>query len=345
MFLRSAPTLTLPDVRERLGVSGETISARSSEIEVVLTADAPAIRVKNREVPATPEGIKALASRLDVPVKFLTDRCPTELQQTILNQMLRTQAAADTHYVRLSDTAGVLDVRAENAKVIDPRRFVDIASNVISPDATVLDFWNEPSREFRLDVMVPVGFDTGWGGDRRVGDLTGAGLRFTQNLTNSSQFYAPQVSLLLYRLACTNGYERLDVRPAPDARGKSVDEVLLEFEAMADAAFRRAEEEINAFYEMRSTPVENPEQAIIRLGREQDMPRSLVLNLVERVPTIEATGPDGSVSMFDVVNLVTNAANDPAVRRAGSRRILERVGGNLIGEHAERCAHCQAKLN
>lgn len=342
MFLRDTPTLTLPDIQERLNVGGEVISVRSSEINVNLTADQPFLQIGQRQVPATKDGITALAGRLDVPTKFLTDRCPDDLTETILNRMLATSAAADVHSIRLNDN-GILDIRSQASRYIDPRRIVDIAGRVIAPDAPVLDFWNEPSREFRLDVMVPMDFDRGIGGDRQVGDLTHGGLRFTQNLKQGTQFYAPSVDLLMYRLICTNGMERVDTHNSPEARGNTVEEILAEFESIADRMFQRAEHEIEAFYAMRQERVENPEQALVRLGNEQGLPDRMVYNLIARVP--EITGDDGSATMFDLTNLITNAANDPAVRRAGSRRILERVGGTLITEHASRCNHCQSKLN
>jgi hypothetical protein len=341
MFLREPPTLTLPDVRERLDVGGEVISARSSEITVNLTADVPSIRVKDREVPATKDGIAALAARLDIPAKFL-ERTPDDLTETILQRMLQTTNAADVHAVKLSDS-GLLDIRSQQSRHIDPRRLVDVAARVIDPEAPVIDFWNEPSREFRLDVLVPADFDRGWGGDRQVNDLTGAGLRFTQNLKQGTQFYAPSASLLLYRLACTNGYERMSEGERIDARGQTVDEILTEFEGIADRMFARAEAEIEAFYAMRQERVEHPEQALLRMGQEQGLSDRILMGLVRRVP--EITGDDGTTTMFDLTNLITNEANNPAVRRSGARRILEQTGGSLIHEHATRCAHCQSRLN
>jgi hypothetical protein len=50
--------------------------------------------------------------------------------------------------------------------------------------------------------------------------------------------------------------------------------------------------------------------------------------------------------MFDLLNHMTNEANDPAIRRqVGVRRSLERAGGGLIHEHAQRCPSCQTKLS
>lgn len=349
-FLREAPTLTIPDVLERLDVSGETLSARSSQIEVHLTAETPNFRIKDREVPATPQGIKSLGARLGVPTKFLMDDCPEDLQETILSRLLQTSAAADVHQIRVNDNYGILDVRSQASKWIDPRRLVEVAGRVVDPAAPVLNFWNGGvgnNEEFRLDVLVPDNFDRGVGGDPAVGDLTKGGIRITQNIKQGDQFHAPAVSLLMYRLVCTNGMESVNLSGGDriEARNNSVEEVLAQFEEIADRTFKRAEEEIASFYAMRGEAVDNPEQTLIRMAQEHDIPRGMRLSLVERLPGMELANPDFGVSMFDITNLITNAANDPALRRAGGRRTLERVGGRLIGDHTARCQTCRSRLN
>jgi hypothetical protein len=349
MFTREAPTLTLPDIRERLEevAGGETVSARSSEIAVDLISDHPSIRVKDREVPATAAGLLSLAARLDIPRPFFekTLVAMPDLQQHLLTEMLAHSNAADVHEVMLHNERGLLEIRPQGRLQIDPRRIVDVAERVISPEAQVLNYYRELGREFRLDVLVPQDFDRGIGGDPAIDDLTHAGLRFTQDMRSTDQFHAPEVSLLMYRLICTNGMERMtEERSGPDARGKSVDEVMAEFEEYADRMFRRAEQEIETFYAMREERVLHPEQAILRVAAEAGLPDRLAATLTRRVPEMPRANDD-SVSMFDIVNLVTNAANDPAMRRETGRRALERIGGVLIGDHAARCTHCQSRLN
>lgn len=349
MFLRSAPTMTLPDIRERLDevAGGETISARSSEIAVDLTSDHPSIRVGSREVPATEDGLIALASRLDIPKPFFskTIAAMPELRQTLITGMLSHAAAGDVHSVTLDDARGILNISAQGARQVDPRRIVDVASRVIDPEARVLGYIREPNKVFRLDVLVPQDFDRGTGGDKRVGDLTHAGLRFGMDLRSTDQFHSPEVSLLMYRLICTNGMERIDeTNFSPDARGSSVDEVLAEYEEMADRLFRRAESEIATFYAMRDERVEDATQAILRVASENGLPERVANSIALRVPSMERANED-FISMFDVVNLVTNAANDPAMRRETGRRSLERIGGRMVDDHANRCRTCASRLN
>lgn len=340
MFLREAPKMTLKDVKDQLNVKTETLSALSSEIELNLTADEPTIRIKNIEVPATPTGIQALGARYEVPTKYI-QRIDRELQQHTLTHLL---SRTPQENLVIIDDSGIREVLPQTIQRIDHRRIADIAGKVLGDEAPVLNFWKESGREFRLDAIVPQDNEQAWGGDKKVGDLTGAGLRFGHNIKQAEQAHAPTVSLMLYRLACTNGYEDVDEFARVDARGSSVDEVLAEYEALADRLFKRAEDKISAFYEMRSTRVENPEQRILRHATEHGIPDRITTAMIARVPEYVADSEESYFSEFDLVNLVTNQANDPSITRDGTRRNLQALGGNLIGEHSARCTHCQSKL-
>jgi hypothetical protein len=127
-----------------------------------------------------------------------------------------------------------------------------------------------------------------------------------------------------------------------DARGSTIDEVLAELEAAAERAFSRVENEIAAFYDLRSQPVENPERMLIRLADEHSLPDRTLATLTRMASTEDV--PD-EPNMFDITNMVTNLANDPHIRnRTGARRTLEQVGGSVVSAHYERCGHCNARL-
>lgn len=336
MFLRDNPTSTLLDVRQSLETDVETIQRSTGEMRLDLT-DEKTLSFANSEIviPMDTEGITALGNWLDVPSKFLT-RLESDLQETLLTNLIQRHPATG-NFVFNND--GLVTVREPNAKFFEPRRIVDRVLNVMDPTSPVIDHWNNLD-EFRLDVVVPEGFDRGIGGDPAVGDLTRGGIRVGMD---SKHNLAPWVQPYQYRLVCTNGMETMDAGLKVDARGSSVDEVLAEFEAAADRAFRRVEDEIAAFYEMRNQRVENPERTLIRMAQERGLPDRTVVTLAERVPSI--TDDDGSTTMFDLINLLTNQANDPRIRsRAGARRTLEQVGGSFVTEHKDRCTHCQSAL-
>lgn len=337
MFLRDAPTKTLTDLREAVEDNTETIQVATRDVRLNLTEDRTLSFVgSDIVIPMDSDGITALGNYLDVPNKFLM-RLEADTQQHLLGTLMERHPA--TAALQFSDE-GLKAVREPNAKHIEPRRLVDKIMRVMDPASPVVDHRLSVD-EFAVDVIVPEGFDRGIGGDPAVGDLTRGGIRVGMDMKHG---LAPWVQPYQYRLICTNGMETMDPGLKVDARGASVEEVLAEFEAAADRAFRRVEGEIEAFYNLRSERVQNPERTLIRMAEERGLPARTVLSLAERVPSMTDDG--GSASMFDLVNLITNAANDPRIRnRVGARRTLEQVGGSIVTEHTERCGHCQSSLN
>lgn len=332
MHMRETPTLTLDEVREKIeSRQGTSTMVENRAIHLDLVGD-QTITLGEVELPATIQGVTAIGNWLEVPSAFLK-RLDADIQQDLLTSMLDRQGAqvAQAFY---SDH-GVDMVRDPNTRVIEPRRIVEVAARVIDKTAQVVDFWSNPD-EFRLDVIVPQDFDRGIGGDRKVGDITRGGIRIGQDTKRN---LAPWVSEYMYRLFCTNGMERYDEQLKVDARGQSVDEVLQELEIMADIAFKRVENSIASFYELRNEKIDNPERTLLRMAEEQNISARTMVEMAEIVPTLT----DDDVSMFDLVNLITNQANAPGMK-SGPRRSLEQAGGAIVGEHADRCSHCQTRL-
>ena len=337
---------TLEDVSNELDkrAMGTTVSVRSSQIDINLTSAAPSITLRPEggtkdgiEVPATPTGVAAISTRLGAPVKFI-EKVDPDLRQHILTTLLERNA--DTHLVRVTD-AEVLDVRPQTIMFIEPRRLVDSLGRVVTDRAPVRDWVYDPNKELRVDVVVPTDLGRGWGGDPKINDLTGAGLTLTQKLRSPDQFCAPSVSLVLYRLACTNGMIIGNEADRIDARNNTVEGVLAELEQVADRMFRRAEAEIASFYELRTQPVAHPDQWLVRVGRERAVPASTIYRIIARLPEIEV--PEDGWNEFHLVNLLTNEANREGVSQR-ARDALRMAGGRVIADHTERCPRCASSL-
>lgn len=339
MYMREAPTRTVTDLLETVE-SATPAGLTLTPGEVTIDVPNHVIDLKGTEVALNATGLKALGDALDVPSAFLL-RQDADFQQVILSTLLARKSAADVYAYTEAD--GLLEVRNPGVQVITPARLLGVASRVIDPLAPVRDFWSNSS-DFRLDVMAPEGFDRGIGGDIAVGDLSASGIRITQDRKHN---LAPAVQPFQYRFFCTNGMSTRHDGLKVDARGQSVEEVLAELESLAEIAFRAAETEIESFYGLREDRVDNPERTLLRFARDAGLPNRTVTTLLERVPGLEdevrAEGRD-FVSTFDLVNLMTNQANDPAQRRPGYRLALESAAGGIVTEHAERCSHCQSRL-
>lgn len=360
--LRSNASTTLASLRETLSSDGtETVEVASQEIRLNLTGDTPTIAVGRREVPGNTRAITALGAWLNVPESFLKrvhKEAGADLTQTLLSTLLeRTSGSAAA--VTLSDL-GISDIRDPGQRPVPVTRIVNTAARVLGDDQSVIQRLVDEPGEFSFDVHVPFSGKRGVFGDgqtvdipdglrdrpytahiasnkRKVGDVTAGGLRFGYDRKRN---LAPWVQPWMMRLVCTNGMETADHGLRVDARGASVDDVLNELEQAAERAFSRVENQIRHFYDLRNQAVENPERVIRRIGRERGIPDRSIARLLDLAPTDAL--PDRP-TMFDIVNLVTNLANDPSVRRDGGRLLLERAGGAEVSDHVARCAHCDSR--
>lgn len=343
-YLRPPPDKTLTDVMNILEARpGTSVRAINTNVSVALLdreEDARTITINNPggviEVPATQTSLEALGGWVGIPKSFLM-RQGTELQQYMLNYLLAHQA--DEGIFRVSSDYGLLEVRAPEQKVIEPRSIVEVLMRSIDKEAEVVDFWSTPD-DFRLDTIVPADFDRGIGGDPQVGDITRGGVRVMQN---RKQNHAPQVSEFMYRLECTNGMEAVHTDLHIDARGETVEDILIAIEAAAQRVMGRIEQRIEHFYALRAEMVPDASQMLDRIAKEEGISDRVLGDLIDILPEIK--DEDGSVSLFALVNLVTNFANEGSIdRRAGARRVLELAGGSVVVDAADRCLYCQSRL-
>lgn len=346
MFLRERRTDTLSDIAAELNTEGVGWGGSTLNIRPHLTEATPFIELEqpggsNVEVPVTATGMEQIATYMGIPTKFIerVGEDDPELRQIILERRF----ARDIKNVALTyvPDEGITEVYNPNQQRVQPRALLTRVMNVMDPASQVVELVNTPDF-FRLDTVVHEAAGFGIGGDRAVNDITAGGLRVEYDRGKN---HAPSVSKLLFRLACTNGYERYDEGLKIDIRGATVEQILAEVESAAQRAFSQVEAEIAAFYDLRNQPIEGDvTQRVVRIAAEQGLPDRMAHTLATRVP--EITDERGGATMFDVVNLITNAANEPSIRRSPARsRALERVGGAMIGEHTDRCTHCQQRLN
>lgn len=353
-FLRELPGKTLRGLADQLNSGdGKTVTVAATEVKVNLTDEDRAeidLGKKGGTVLADTRAVIALGDFLKVPTPYIKriNKQDPELTQTTLRRLL-TKTGDSALSVQLRE-GRIERITEAGKRHIQPFEIVEKTANVLDWDAELARLVNEP-HEFSFDVMVPDGFDRGIGGDKnvtlldpgtesrperkQVGDITKGGVRVGFDIKHN---LAPFAQPWWMRLWCTNGMESRDDGLKIDARGLDVDDVLAEFENVCARAFNRVEEEIKHYYDLRSIKVENPERELRRIAIEGDLSDRALVALVNLAPS---TALPDSPTMFDVVNLVTNLANSPSVRRDGGRQLLESVGGGVINDHAARCGHCK----
>lgn len=297
------------------------------------------IRLGEHEVPFTRAGMQVLAQHYEIPYKFLERITPTE-QQFILDN--RIQRYEDHHVVVRYTEKGVSEAYIPRDSRIDPYTIPErLMERVMDSDSLVVEWWNNPD-EFRLDVIVPEDYDKYIGGDRKVGDLTHGGLRIGQN---RKQNLAPWVQPYLYRLACTNGMEVPDYGLKVDARGASAEDIVQMLMGEAKLAMDRVTDDIRHFYDLRTVKAADDRTGLLRrIAREQGVSDRTIGHLEDSLP--DALLAEEEVTLFHLVNHVTNQANDPLLRSNHNvRRTLERAGGAWVNDHAQRCDRCHSILN
>jgi hypothetical protein len=342
MYLRSAPTTTLYDLRDTLDDGHTAHNVTNAGFHLDLTSSDPSITLRTADdteiaFRANRETLDQIGMWADVPQAFLRRLDPDQQEFLLSSLLTRTPASAVVNV--LPDDMGIASITDARTAVIDPRRIVDVALKTLPREADVVESHITP-KLVQFDAVVPENFDRGIGGDPRVGDITRGGLRFSRDVQHN---LAPGVQPFFYRLVCTNGMETVDEGLRVDGRGQSVEQVLAELEIAAERAFSGVEAEIAAFYELRTHRLDNPERTLVARAREASLPARTVADLVARVPSI--TEDDGSSTEFAIVNLITNAANNPSIHnRLSIRRNFEQIGGSLVTSHTDRCGHCQSPL-
>lgn len=343
LFYRNLPGYDLRSLHDRL--SEEAPGLRTDEvspgrIDMNFEGADPHFVLAGHSVPFSEDGVVALGAFLRVPSSFLKrymDAAGVAAVPSVFEPFL---ARLEESAVRVTySDRGIKEVCKLGTLDIQPIRLVDIVARVVgTPHAEVVRLVDDPD-EFAFDVRVPENHDRGVGGAPEVGDITSGGVRVT---LDRKRHLAPQTMPFTYRLVCTNGQTGLHAGLRVEGRQRgSVDDVLADFEAMADRAFRRTEALIEGHYKLREQRVDNPERALRAIAEEQEIADRHLLAL-QRLAATSALRDEPT--MFDVVNLVTNYANSPDVINDGGRRALEAAGGAVAADEAHRCGHCKQRV-
>jgi hypothetical protein len=333
LHMRETPNKTVTQLRKEVGRKAASTLTTFDTIKIDTAKDTLAFKALDgkvtHEVPLSGETTTHLCELLEVPGKFIERQDP-DFRQVIFDGLVQRRRDGSQVLVRHHEQGARF--YSPLAHIYDPHMLVDVAKKVVGTDALVDDVRMDKGF-FGFDVIDPRRDF----GDKKVGDITRAGLRFGIDLAKN---HTPWVQPYQYRLACTNGLSGQDTGLAVDGRGQTIDAVLASLEENARIAFERVEAEIGAFYDLRNVPVENPERTLHRLAEEQGLSAAMTVRIAERIPA----EVEGDATMFDIVNLLTNEANNLRVKPR-MRSLLQGIGGQVVTEHAARCGHCQARLN
>lgn len=348
MFLRDTDFRTLKDLGEELtSLPTKTWGGSSAQVKVALTEGEDeqtlgTVAFGKHEIPATANTLSMLAGYYDIPSKFLL-RLPADEKQFVLDHRIERSADVATTIV-YDKTTGIREMQETSKTRVSLEQLFGAISSVMPSEAMVLDYRNTPA-EFLLDVVVPEGFDKGIGGDKKVGDWTNGGVRCGQDRKAN---LAPWVQPLGFRLACTNGMEFPHHGIRVDARGSDAASITAMFQAEVQRAFDTVEKDIEEFYSLREVKVSEDRTGEFRvLAQEQGLPDRIIGRMENTLA--DALMAEEQVTMFHLVNHLTNQANNPEMASRSLRRNLQIAGGaithdNAVDDHAARCDMCHTKI-
>lgn len=332
-YLRSRDDVkTLGEILPAIEKASPVKYTKCKVSDITIDVAAGTMEAPELEVALGDYGMDVLAGLVQIPSNFL-HRLDPELQQQVFDRLLLKE---DGEIQLGMADGGLREAVSPQAKVIPIKALLEVAVNVIGEEAEVIDAWAEPT-EFRLDVVVPEGHDRFVGGDPQVGDLTQAGLRFTQDRKKN---LAPMVTGYFHRLVCTNGMEELDTAFRLKGRATTIEEQLAELESNGRTLMERSVSRMESLYAMRHEVVKKPALYVQRLCLDGGVSPKITTAVVEALADYD----EETVTKFDLVNLVTHIARTPKMKTGPSRK-LEMIGGELISEHYRRCGSCFHRLD
>lgn len=338
MYLRHLPGTTLEELGTQFDQHLITWGGVSQQITPMLEADTPHIRFGEHEVYTGKDGIASMATFFDIPPKFLA-RLDRDQQQYLLRTQIERAEKEVT--VSFNDTVGLAEIRKAGEVRTRPHKLVEGLLSVFPAHSPIVDSWSD-ANELRIDVIFPEDHELGTQGDTGVGDISRGGVRVVQDRKNNR---APEIEKLVWRLVCTNGMEIADPSLRISSNGATEEEIYALFNAEIRRAVDSLEQEIQHYYSLREERLgDDPTGTLRRFALEQGLPNRTVGNLEDLVPSLGDNPAEATV--FDLVNLMTNQANNPDIDyRSSTHRNLQRAGGGVVTDHAERCGTCHSRLS
>lgn len=344
MHKRDLTGTTLKDFAVEVDDTSRPLVVATTEVSFRIEEDHenPLVILGSKEIPLDSTATEALCGFLHIPKPFWKRLQPDERQYIATSRMLRTEGTASFMLTKEKKVEHLVGIHDTGKPPINPRRLVEVAMETMSPNALVYDY-RKTVEDFSFDCYVPEDSKRQVIGDKAVGDLSYGGITIGQDRKRN---LSPYVAPWFMRLLCTNGFEVQAKEREEKVDGRkceTVEEVIGQLEALANTAFSRVEGLMTHFYDLRSRPVKNVERTLRNMAKERGMSARMVTALEDLAPL--AFG-DIAVTEFDLVNLITNQANDPSLEgRYAVRREYQVAGGDLVAAHDVRCSLCQHKVN
>lgn len=348
-----APGIEYPYIRNVEGKSLTEFSDSLAQPTKVTTFDIPKVKVTKDtvtfvggktkvEVPFTHSAMESVSDLFGAPPKFIERQDP-EVQALFLNTLAKHHPGGTYSAVVSKKDDHLIELHDPSKTRFLPEQIMECVTEVMPSESLVTEWWNN-SRMFQADIVLPATARKGVSNKAKVGDITRGGLRVGLQ-RSAKQAHAPWVSGYLYRLECTNGQERCDHETKVDARIGAPEDVMAEYLKQCHIVFDRLDDYIAQFYALRDEPIAAHQADTILRRTLAERGLKFPGGEAEKLQDIAISVPDPT--MFDIVNIITNAANNPQIiNKPASRRKIEMAGGSIVHDsHVTRCPQCLTKMS
>lgn len=290
---------------------------------------------------------KAVCKFLKVPHAYY-DKVTPDFRAQLLGYEFARHKEVD---VALETLNGDLVAAHQPTSVMLPlTRVAEVIGNVFEPEDTMRRVIVNDTR-FHVDVTTnkhrltfpsntPELLDA-LNGDKQVGDITEAGIRFLAYPFRTDAHARPSASVYAERLVCMNGQTTDERLGRIDLKGRNVDEVIAEMEIAAELLLSQLDGYLEKLGATRKLYAPGSPQAFAQqLAREAKLSREVldkVLDIINQLPE--------PVSIWDVNQAFTSVANEALNYNLMMK--LQNLGGSLAFDAekmVERCGTCERLL-
>ena len=333
---------TLNDIRQQLARR----RARRSTLEVPMDSlrlnDNAKLVVEGRCLALGTEARSTLARQASIPSTFF-DACPEEVQAYLFNRLfpraIQCKDVPEHVGLILEDETLIVGVADPTLTLFSGDEVLD-AALAAKPDDVDEDELEVACFGLNGDLRVSIvsrQLET----HARVNDIVRAGLDIRHSDTGA---VATQIESYLLRLACSNGM--LIKVCTHTGRGHSrirraaahnVQLTRHRIEEKARTAWGELHAKMAVVKLLATEHVDNAAALIRSIGEKLRFPERLVNNLVEALAADEME-PSGT--LWDIVSAFSRVGTHTDRLSLITRRYLQEVSGDLIGERVERCPTC-----
>lgn len=295
------------------------------------------VYINNDEYSLDETTLRSLGSLLDISPVYLK-KCPPELAAQNINYWLRQKEDQDAVVHMVSGHPRFLK---SGMKFVPLRPLVEMIERVFDPSDEVVEFRTNDqvthidviSNEHRIEVPgrdVPL---------RPDNDVTHGGMRF--RVTSDLRAKPPELYTYLNRRVCTNGMCIADSQFKLTLHGNTVDDVLREMEETAQQLMGKLPETLMTYRQTADQEIPGEvAQFVHTVAAEHKIGMRVTNAALNRLG--ELPNP---ASLYDVIQLFTNIANDDVTYR--TRDNLQFLGGAMAANpdmYTHRCQSCQHLL-